>query len=166
MRKQIANIITSCRIVCSILILFCSVFSLEFYVAYLLGGFTDMVDGIVARKTETASEFGARLDTVADFVFLTVCLIKLAPILHVPKWLWLWCTVIALIKISNIISGFISEHKLISLHTKMNKITGALLFLLPLTMHYIELKYSCSIVCAIATFSAIEEGYYISTLRR
>ena len=55
MRKQIANIITSCRIICSILMLFCSVFSLEFYVAYLLGGFTDMVDGIIARKTETTS---------------------------------------------------------------------------------------------------------------
>ena len=166
MRKQIANVITSNRILCSICLLLCPVFSVAFYIMYLFCGITDMVDGIVARKTDTASEFGARLDTVADFVFLTVCLIKLVPILHVPKWLWLWCVVIALIKISNIISGFLNEHKLISLHTKMNKITGALLFLLPLTMHYIELQYSCSIVCVIATFSSIEEGDYISTLRR
>ena len=103
MKKQIANIITSCRIICSILILFCPVFSLEFYVVYLLGGFTDMVDGIVARKTETASEFGARLDTVADFIFATVLLIKILSGIEVPVWLRIWIIIIAGIKIANIV---------------------------------------------------------------
>ena len=31
-----------------------------------------MVDGTVARKTNTVSEFGARLDTIADFIFFAV----------------------------------------------------------------------------------------------
>lgn len=55
--------------------------------------------------------------------------------------------------------------KLISLHTIMNKTTGLLLFLLPLTLHFIELKYSSVVVCSIATFSAMQEGYYIGTGR-
>lgn len=166
MKKQIANIITSCRIICGIQMLFCPVFSISFYITYLFGGCTDMVDGTIARKTNAISEFGARLDTVADFIFMAMCLIKLLPVIHISKWLWIWIGVITLIKISNVILGFVDNKKLMFLHTIANKITGTLLFLLPLTIHYVELKYSCPAVCAIATFSAIQEGYYISTLRR
>ena len=59
-----ANIITGIRILCSIAILFCPVPSPAFYVLYLVAGFTDMIDGTVARKTNTVSEFGSKLDTV------------------------------------------------------------------------------------------------------
>ena len=45
----------------------------------------------------------------------------------------------------------------------MNKATGFLLFLLPLTLGFIELKYSYVIVCSVATASAIQEGYFIGT---
>ena len=72
---------------------------------------------------------------------------------------------IAIIKISGVMWGFIRKKKLISLHTVMNKTTGVLLFLLPLTLHFVELKYSSAVVCSIATFSAIQEGYYIGTGR-
>ena len=161
MKKQIANLITSRRILLSIILLFCPVFSVCFYGIYLLCGFTDMVDGTVARKTNSVSEFGARLDTVADFLFFAVTLIKLLPIIHIPKWIWVWIVVIAIIKICNIILGFIYKKKLISLHTVMNKITGLLLFLLPLTLSVIELKNSLIAVCIVATMSAIQEGYLI-----
>ena len=63
-----ANIVTCCRILFSVLILFSPVFSAWFYSLYLLCGITDMVDGTIARKTNTANEFGARLDSVADFL--------------------------------------------------------------------------------------------------
>ena len=64
-----ANIITCCRILCSILLLFVPAFSSTFYILYLVAGFTDMIDGPIARKTNTANEFGSRLDTIADMVF-------------------------------------------------------------------------------------------------
>lgn len=165
MKKHIANIISSCRILFSICLLFCPVFSVRFYSIYLLCGFTDMIDGIIARKTNAVSEFGARLDTIADFLFFAVSLIKLLPVVHITKWMWVWIVVIAIIKICNVILSFVYKKKLISLHTVMNKITGLLLFLLPLTLHFVELKYSSVIVCSIATFSAIQEGYYIGTGR-
>ena len=163
MKKQIANIITSCRILLSITLLFCPVFSVCFYSIYLLCGFTDMVDGTIARKTNSASEFGARLDTIADFIFFAVSLIKLLSAIHIPKWIWVWIVVIAIIKICNVILGFIYTKKLISLHTVMNKITGLLLFLLPPSLQLVEIKYSLIAVCIVATFSAIQEGYYIRT---
>ncbi len=163
MKKQIANIMTSCRILLGITLLFYPVFSVCFYGIYLLCGFTDMVDGTVARKTNSVSEFGARLDTTSDFLFFAVTFIKLLPIIHIPKWIWVWIVIIAIIKIFNVILGFIYTKKLISLHTVMNKITGLLLFLLPLALQFVEIKYSLIAVCIVATISAIQEGYYIRT---
>lgn len=156
-----ANIITSCRIVCSVLMLFYPVFSVWFNSFYILGGFTDMIDGAVARKKNTDSKFGAKLDTIADFVFTAVALIKILPAIHIPTWLWVWIIVIAIIKIGNVTVGFKKKKIFVAEHTLMNKITGILLFLLPMTLHFIELKYSAVIVCSVATVSAIQEGHYI-----
>ena len=44
---------------------------------------------------------------------------------------------------------------------RMNKVTGLLLFLLPLTVTVIDLKYSGAFVSAAATAAAIQEGYLI-----
>ena len=166
MKKHIANIITSCRILFSLCLLFCPAFSVSFYSTYILCGFTDMVDGTIARKTSAVSEFGARLDTASDFLFFALSSIKLLPIIHIPKWIWVWIVIITIIKICNNILGFIYKKKLISLHTVMNKITGLLLFLLPLTLQFVEIKYSLIAVCIIATISAIQEGYYIKMGRK
>ena len=158
MKKQAANFITICRIFGSILLLFFPVFSSAFYILYLFCGFTDMVDGTIARKTNAESAFGARLDTVADFVFVIVSLIKFLPAMDIPKWLWGWMAVISVIRIGNMIFGWIFSRKVIALHTILNKLTGFLLFLLPLSLYFIELKYSAVVVCVSATVSAVQEG--------
>lgn len=124
-----------------------------------------MIDGAVARKTNTDSKFGTKLDTIADFVFTAVALIKILPAMHIPTWLWVWIIVIAIIKIGNVTVGFKKKKGFVAEHTLMNKITGILLFLLPMTLHFIELRYSAVIVCSVATVSAIQEGYYIKTGR-
>lgn len=90
-----ANIITCIRVLCSIGMLFVPVFSPTFYILYLIAGVSDMIDGMVARKRGTASAFGAKLDTVADLVMVTVCLIKLIPVSDLPLWLIIWIAVIA-----------------------------------------------------------------------
>ena len=161
MTKHIANILTGFRIFGSVLLLFFPAFSLDFYIIYILCGFSDMIDGIIARKTNSTSEFGSRLDTTADFVFVVVSLFKLLPAIQIPQWLWIWGGVISVIKISNIIWGYVSKKQFISLHTIMNKVTGLLLFLWPLTISFVELKYIAVTVCSVATLSAIQEGFYV-----
>lgn len=156
-----ANFITSLRIICSIALLFCSALSPAFYALYIVAGFTDMIDGAVARKTNTVSEFGSRLDTVADFVFVVICLIKLIPVLNITTLIYVWVVIIAFIKVSNVVSGYIVQKKFVAVHTVMNKVTGALLFIFPLTVSIIDLKYSVIVVCLIATFAAVQEGHYI-----
>ena len=84
MKKRLANIITGSRILCSIWMLFPPVFSRQFYILYLLCGFTDMIDGTVARKTNSVTAFGSRLDSVADFVFAGAECPRLALGLHFP----------------------------------------------------------------------------------
>ncbi len=163
MRKQIANTITISRILGSICLLPCPVYSVTFYILYLLCGITDMIDGTIARKTNSTSKFGSQLDTIADLIFVAVSLFKLLPAIHIPKWLWIWGGVIAVIKINNIIWGYVSKKQFLSLHTTMNKVTGLLLFLLPLTLSFFELTYTAIAVCSIATLSAIQEGFYIIT---
>ena len=161
-----ANIITGCRILCSILLLFVPAFSSTFYILYLVAGFTDMIDGPIARKTNTANEFGSRLDTIADIVFVAACMIKLLPVLIIPTWLCIWIGVIAIIKVFNIILGYIIQKKLVVKHTIMNKVTGAVLFILPLTLSVVDLKYSGGFICTIAILAAIQEGYLIRNENR
>ena len=158
-----ANLISCIRILCSMALLFCPVFSPAFYVLYLTAGVSDVADGAIARKTGTVSAFGSKLDTAADFVLVLVCLIKLIPVIPVPIWLIVWIVVIAVIKAINLISGFVMRKELVVLHTGMNKVTGILLFVLPLTVSVMDLKVSGAVVSAAATFAAIQEGHLIRT---
>ena len=153
-----ANIITGIRIVLSVALLFCPSLSSMFYVLYLAAGFSDMIDGAVARKTGTVSEFGSRLDTIADIVFVAVCLIKLLSVLHVPIWLYIWIAIIASIKVTNIAIGYIKQKEFLSVHSMINKVTGGLLFIFPLTLSFIDLRYSAVVACVVATAAAIQEG--------
>ena len=159
MVKYFANIITGLRIIGSVVLLFFDVPSLPFYITYLLCGFSDMIDGAIARKTNAVSSFGSKLDTVADIVFMVVCAVKLLPMIYLPIWVWMWIAVIALIKVTNIVWGFVRKKQLVDYHAVLNKITGSLLFLLPFTLQFIEPMYSFAVVCMIATIAAIKEGY-------
>ena len=160
---KMANIITGIRIVCSIALLFYPLFSQAFYILYVTAGISDMIDGTVARKTGAISELGAKLDTAADFVLVVVCLIKMIPILHIPIWLLILIIVIAAIKAINLVYGYVMRKELVVRHTVMNKVTGILLFVFPLTLTFINLKYSGAVISAVATFAAIQEGYMIRT---
>lgn len=160
-----ANIITGIRIVCSIALLFCPVFSPAFYTLYIVAGLSDMIDGAVARKTGTVSDFGSKLDTAGDFFLVAVCLIKILPVIHITIWLMIWIIVVAVIKVINLVSGYVMRKEIVVLHTAMNKLTGGLLFVLPLTLSFIDLKYSGAFVSAVATFAAIQEGHFIRSGR-
>lgn len=162
MKKHIANIITASRILFSVVLLFLPVLGVGFYITYLLCGVTDMIDGTIARKTGAVSEFGARLDTVADIVFMFVCSIKMLPLMYIPVWLWVWIIIVALMKMLNIALVFIHKKKLISIHSVLNKTTGFALFLLPLSLTFVETTYSVATICVLATIAVMQEVYFIA----
>lgn len=163
---NLPNGITLLRILCSLVLLFCMPLSLPFYVLYAAAGLSDIFDGLIARKTNTASKFGAKLDTFADIVFAAVTLIKLLPILELPVWIIIWVGVIALIKLVNLVIGFVRRHTLTAVHSVINKVTGALLFILPFTIPIINIRYTAPLVCIVAIVAAITESRTIlNTIR-
>lgn len=161
--KHPANIITSFRIAASLAIPFVHVFGIPFWILYGFSGVTDIADGYVARKTRSESRGGAMLDSIADLVFVAVCLFKILPEMRIGRWiwLWLWLAVIILLKLANIAYGLVFKHRLIMPHTFANKLTGGLLFLLPMAIQWIPVTVPAIIVCSVATFAAVQEGRFI-----
>ncbi len=157
-----ANFITGFRAVCAIVLLSVRTFSVPFYVVYATAGISDMLDGFIARKTKTASTFGAKTDGIADFILTAVCLVKILPCIRIPDWLSVWIAGIALIKCANYLSGTFSR-KQYMLHTIANKTTGLLLFLTPFFVNRIALPFFAIPICTVATFAAAQEGYLIAT---
>lgn len=155
---NLANGITFSRILCSLALLFFMPLSLPFYVLYTAAGLSDIFDGRIAQKTNTATKFGAKIDTLADIVFAAVVLIKLLPILELPVWIIVWVGVIALIKLVNIVIGFVRHHTLTAVHSIINKVTGVLVFILPFTIPIINIRYTAGLVCVVATVAAIMES--------
>ena len=153
-----ANVITGSRIILSILLLFFTPFSPAFYALYLAAGLTDMIDGTVARKTGTVSEYGSRLDTFADIVFTAVCMVIILPLIAMPLWVYLWIAGIALIKLANVLINYIRLKKLTSFHSVLNKIAGAALFFFPLSFNLIDTTLFAAALCVIATVAAIHES--------
>lgn len=153
MKRNIANALTISRILCGVCLLFFEVFSLSFYILYIVCGLSDMLDGFVARKTKSVSEFGSKLDSLADVVFLICASVKLLPEIDLPPWIWLWILIIFIVKIVALVLK-----KTITLsHNRLNKICGFLLFIFPLTLSFITIEYSASIICILASISAIWE---------
>ena len=157
MKKQIANILTVLRILCSVEMLFCPVFSRCFYALYLFCGLTDMVDGTIARKMNAVSELGSKLDTVSDLVFTAVSVMKFLPVIQFAAWLWGWICAIAAVRICTFLWVFVTRRTTVSLHTAANRITGLCLFLFPLTMFHISPQYIAPPICAIATVAAVQD---------
>lgn len=75
----IPNILTLSRIILVIFISFFHIFNLNKLAIFLivLASITDFLDGFLARKWNTTSISGAKLDTIADKVFGIVLLISL-----------------------------------------------------------------------------------------
>ena len=159
--KQIPNILSASRIALCLPLLMVDAMTVPFWVLYVIGGTTDMLDGFLARRWGVESKFGARLDSLADFVFVLAVGYKLFPWLKLPATLWMMIGLIAMVKIANAVSAYIVKHKMVFLHTKANKLTGFLLFVGVMAIglsYFIPIAWT---IACFALFAAIQEGHYI-----
>ncbi len=155
--KQIPNIITGVRIICSLLLLFTAPLSPVFFAGYLLGGLSDILDGYIARKLNLSSRFGAVFDSVADIIFVFVLLLIFIPYIQWPLWCVCWMAIILSIRVLTLIVGFLKFHAFAFLHTYANKATGLLLTCFPLIYWLVGLNSTAVLLCSLATLSALEE---------
>ncbi|WP_058302950.1 CDP-alcohol phosphatidyltransferase family protein [Gorillibacterium timonense] len=155
--KHVPNLLSVSRIVLLIGLPFTLHIPWAFTLIYLICGISDGLDGYVARKTGTASDWGARLDSMADLLFFTV--------IAVSAFIWLgaeiqpylpWILVAALIRCMNLIIAAWKYHTFASVHTWGNKAAGLLVFIAPLFLGY-QLTTGLWLVCLAAVLSAVEE---------
>ena len=159
--KRIPNLLSMSRIALCLPLLLVDAMTVPFWVLYVVAGTTDMLDGFLARRWGVEGKFGARLDSLADFVFVLAVGYKLFPWLKLPTALWMMIGVIALVKVSNALSSYVVKHKIAFLHTKANKLTGFLLFIGMMAIgqsYFIPVAW---VIACFALFAAIQEGHII-----
>ena len=80
-RWNTADTVTALRMVTAFFLLFLPLGSVRFLAVCTIAGLTDALNGWLARKTGTASPFGARLDSIADLLFYGILILWLFPVL-------------------------------------------------------------------------------------
>lgn len=155
----VPNMLTAFRIVGSLCLLFFRPPSLYFYILYSLCGFSDVLDGWIARSTGTTSELGAKLDSVADLLFYASMVICIMPVLIeiLPMWLWIATAVVILLRLGSYLTAAVKYKRFASMHTYMNKITGAAMFTMPYCLLAPCAVALCAVICLIAGLSSLEE---------
>ena len=159
--KHIPNILSASRIALCLPLLLADAMTVPFWVLYVIAGTTDMLDGFLARRWGVEGKFGARLDSLADFVFVLAVGYKLFPWLKLPATLWVMIGLIALVKAINAVSAYLVRQRIEFLHTKANKLTGFLLFIGMMTIGQSYFVPVAWVIAYIALIAAIQEGHII-----
>ncbi len=128
--KNIPNYITMIRLILSVLLFFITDNWILFLVIYFVCGISDVLDGFLARKFKWQTKTGARLDSLADFIFFFAAFLRmlLSYRLTIPVPVILGAILIALIRFFNL---YITSKKFGMpgiLHTAGNKLSGIIFF--------------------------------------
>lgn len=155
--NYIANILTASRFLFAVGMVLAAPSSSVFWVCYLGGGVSDLLDGPAARALHIQSDVGATLDSAADLVFAAAIAVVVLRNVQLPAWLWVCAGCIAVVRLAGYGVGFIKYRTFSALHTYANKATGALIFAFPILYAALGLTASGVILCVAALFSSVEE---------
>lgn len=137
-RWSLADTATAARIVLSVPLVLVPFGSLRFFLFYTVAGLTDGIDGYLARRSGTAGEFGARLDSIADLIFYSAMLHRAAPVLwqRLPGAIWFAVGAVVLVRVGAYAVAAVKYRRFAALHTYLNKLTGFMVFLLPYVLNF------------------------------
>lgn len=157
--RRLPNCITGLRIAGTLCLLGVPMLTPVFFVIYTLTGLTDVLDGWLARKTGTASELGAKLDSIADLTFYAVILLRLMPVLwrRLPVQIWYAVAMVLLLRLASYVVAAVKYRRFASVHTYLNKLTGAAVFAIPYVILLPFGSGACWVFCAIAGIASGEE---------
>lgn len=161
--KLIPNIISFSRIALSLLLLLLTASSSLFLIIYLLCGLSDIVDGYIARHYRVQSNFGAKLDSLADFIFwIIVFYILIFRTNFVIDFFIISISLfVAAVRLLNFIITRNKFKQWAMMHTLGNKLTGLVLFLVfPLWVYFGLVPYLLAII---PLLSSLEEGIILLT---
>ena len=160
MVKYIANIITSTRLLGAIILLFIPYLSKPFFVIYTYCGLSDILDGYVARKTNSTSSLGSKLDSASDLLLFGTTIYRSWPILlkRLPRIMTDGILLAILLRLLLYVYYYIKNKQFLSTHSYFNKITSFLICLLPymLMSNYL---YAYILVVLLSAFLAIIDEF-------
>lgn len=131
--KHLPNVISGSRIFLCIPIIFLAPFGVPSMVFYLLAGFTDMIDGPLARRIKDGkSELGAILDSVADMLLVIIAILVILPKMETFAWIFPAYLIGLTYKILSAFAGLFKHKQMVLLHTWSNKALGVLLWVGPI----------------------------------
>jgi len=158
-KENIANYITSIRFVMAAIMAFTKVDSSLFLILFTIGGISDAIDGFVARKLKIESEFGKKLDSVADLSFFAVSLIMILPTLVdiVRPITWYFVGGIVVVRLYSYLIYVFKKYALASNHTIFNKATSAMFFCLPYIIRFSWAQYFCYCLVIVAIIAAVDD---------
>jgi len=159
--KHIPNILTSLRILCATLLLAVPVYSVRFYLLYLICGVTDFLDGRLARRFHVASKAGASLDNIADYTLLMSTVIKVLPTLLLDVWALVGGICMLTARMSSSVIAWIKYKRIVVLHTFANKLLGGAVYAIPLLAGLGNHTLLISIISGFMCFSVPEEIYLL-----
>ncbi len=155
--EYLPNCLSVLRMILASSLLFISPFQFIFWLIYGLCGFSDMLDGFLARKLQVTSEKGAVFDTIGDGVMIAVVSVVVLSHVNVPFWALILIALIAGIRIVSLFVGWFRFHCFATIHTYGNKLAGFLAFCL-LPFLWIDFGDFVILFCvSISLLAAIEE---------
>ncbi|MCO7124466.1 CDP-alcohol phosphatidyltransferase family protein [Sporolactobacillus shoreicorticis] len=156
--NYLPNVLSISRIIFVILLLFTYKNSWIFVVLYAAAGLTDLLDGPIARRTNSQSRFGARLDSFADvMMYAVLCILFFywAGNIVVPFAL-LIILIVGVRGMSLLIAAY-KYHTFVSVHTWGNKLAGLLIFIAPVVYVVFKNAGFLWLTGFVALLSAVEE---------
>lgn len=157
--KYVPNFITCIRILGTILLLFIEPFTVGFLVLYTFCGLTDVLDGWIARKYNAISEFGSKLDSIADIFYYMMMVFKLLPVLIkiLPIYVWYMFLGAVGVRLLSYIIAAVRYKCLASHHTYLNKLSGFSAFFAPYFVNQSIGVVYCTVIGTIICIATLEE---------
>ena len=158
-KSVIPNILTSIRLIGALVTIFLPINQAAYYIVYGVAGLTDAFDGMIARKTNSSSQFGSILDSIADWVFYVVMAYKFFLTLwnNLPLVFWILLGVALAIRAVTYTYVYVKFKKFDSIHTYGSKLTGALTFLIPYYYILNILEIGMMITVVVGVLASLEQ---------
>lgn len=154
-KTYLPNLLTLCRIVLSFCLLLLPYQSVLFVLLYLVCGLTDILDGFLARKLNTETQVGAKLDSLADLCMCVMIIITITKQTHANILVLIGICIIFVIRLGNALFSKFKFKRISSIHTNTNKIAGLLFFICPLTCDFTNIPLYITGIAAL--LSSAEE---------
>lgn len=156
MKKHLANIITSVRIILSPLLFLSNELTGLFITVYLICAASDLLDGPIARRTNSTDTTGAILDTTGDILMYTGMMKVMIVSRKIPLWSVKWFAATLIVHIISMVIALFRFGKMYFIHSASGKALGVAVFLIPFAFTIGTGSVHMALTCAVSTYSSIE----------